>query len=258
MAEPEVRIGTSGWNYRHWRGVFYPPGLPTARWLEFYAREFPTVELNYSFYRLPTPANFATWREQVPDGFDFAVKGNRFITHLRRLADPAEPLARFFASAAALGSCTGPILWQLPPRFRCDLPRLGAFLAALPRDYRHAFEFRDDSWFTQAVYDLLAANDAALCWADRGGETSPLVRTTTWAYVRLHGGLGDGWAYLDVPLRRWADRIADERARGLTVYAYFNNDPHGHAINDARRLRLLLGGGPAETISHGHPREAAT
>src|SRR5688572_22544586 len=203
MPEPEPRIGTSGWNYRHWRGVFYPPGLPPARWLEYYAREFETVEINYSFYRLPTPQNFATWREQVPDGFDFAVKGNRFITHLKRLADPADPLARFFNSVSALRPRVGPILWQLPPRFACDLPRLSGFLAALSRDHRHAFEFRHDSWFVEPVYELLATHNAALCWADRGGESSPLVRTAGWAYVRFHGGLGDGWAYLDHQLRTW-------------------------------------------------------
>jgi uncharacterized protein YecE (DUF72 family) len=257
MPEPEVRIGTSGWNYRHWRGVFYPPGLPTARWLDYYAGEFETVEINYSFYRLPTPANFATWREQVPDGFDFAVKGNRFITHLKRLADPTDPLARFFGSVASLGPRVGPILWQLPPQFACDLSRLSDFLAALPPEHRHAFEFRHDTWFVEPVYELLAAHDAALCWADRGGETSPLVRSANWAYVRLHGGLGDGWAYLDQQLRAWADRIADARAEGLTVYAYFNNDPHGHAINDGRRLRALLGERPS-AVSPAHPRAAAT
>jgi uncharacterized protein YecE (DUF72 family) len=257
MREPKPRIGTSGWNYRHWRGVFYPSGLPAARWLAGYAREFETVEINYSFYRLPTPENFATWREQVPDGFDFAVKGNRFITHLKRLADPVEPLDRFFTSVAGLDDRLGPILWQLPPHFACDLSRLSAFLAALPRGHRHAFEFRHDSWFVQPVYALLAKHEAALCWVDRGGECSPLLPTTSWAYVRLHGGLGDGWAYLDEQLRAWADRIADARDRGLTVYAYFNNDPHGHAINDARRLRVLLDA-PASAVSPARPRAAAT
>jgi uncharacterized protein YecE (DUF72 family) len=257
VPELEPRIGTSGWNYRHWRGVFYPPGLPPARWLEYYAREFETVEINYSFYRLPTPENFANWRKQVLDGFDFAVKGNRFITHLKRLADPSDPLERFFNSVAGLGHRSGPILWQLPPQLACDLSRLSDFLAALPRDHRHAFEFRHDSWFVEPVYRLLAAHKAALCWADRGGDSSPLVRTTSWAYVRLHGGLGDGWAYLDEQLRAWADRIVDARSRGLTVYAYFNNDPHGHAINDACRLRTLLGA-PAPAVSPAHPPAAAT
>jgi uncharacterized protein YecE (DUF72 family) len=239
MALPPLRIGTSGWNYKHWRGIFYPRDVPPARWLEHYTRHFDTVEINYSFYRLPSRENFAAWRERAPDGFLFATKGNRFITHLKRLRDPVEPLARFFASAAGLGPAAGPILWQLPPQFHCDLERLETFLAALPREYQHAFEFRDDSWYCEPVYAALGTHDAALCLADRGGEHTPLVRPASWTYVRFHGGLGEGWAYTDAQLAAWAERIAGYRAEGAAVYAYFNNDPHGHAITDARRLRAL-------------------
>ena len=242
MNPAAVRIGTSGWNYKHWRNIFYPPGLPASRWLEYYVEHFDTVEINYSFYRLPTAENFAAWRERVPPGFLFAVKGNRFITHLKRLTDPGEPLGRFFERARALGPTTGPILWQLPPNFHCDVERLEAFLVALPTDCLHAFEFRHDSWYCEPVYAALAAHDAALCLADRGGGTTPLVRPASWTYVRFHGGLGDGWAYTDEQLRAWAERIARYRAEGAAVYAYFNNDPHGHAIADARRLRELLAG----------------
>jgi uncharacterized protein YecE (DUF72 family) len=242
MAERDLWIGTSGWNYRHWRGVFYPRELPSSAWLAYYARHLDTVEINYSFYRVPKPENFAAWREQTPPGFCFAVKGNRFITHLKRLREPAEPLERFFTSTAPLGDRAGPILWQLPPQFHCDLSRLATFLAALPAAYRHAFEFRHDSWYVEPVYRALAAHDAALCLADRGGSTTPLVRTATWVYVRFHGGQGEGWAYLDDQLATWAERIARYRAEASTVYAYFNNDPHGHAIADARRLAGLLGG----------------
>ena len=241
MASPLVRIGTSGWNYKHWRGVFYPRDLPAGRWLQYYLRHFDTVEINYSFYRLPTAENFVAWREQVPPGFLFAVKGNRFITHLKRLSDPAEPVGRFFARAGELGPTAGPMLWQLPPTFQCDIERLEGFLAALPWEYQHAFEFRHDSWFTDGVYAALRARDAALCLADRGGGTTPLEITASWTYVRFHGGVGEGWAYTQPQLREWAERIADYRAQGLTTYAYFNNDPHGHAITDGRRLRSLLG-----------------
>ncbi|HZS02566.1 MAG TPA: DUF72 domain-containing protein [Chloroflexota bacterium] len=240
MAVPPLRIGTSGWNYKHWRGIFYPRDLPAARWLDFYCQHFDTVEINYSFYRLPSRDNFAAWAEQAPPGFLFAVKGNRFITHLKRLREPDEPLGRFFERASALGPTFGPVLWQLPPQFHCDVDRLRAFLAALPRDCQHAFEFRHDSWFVQPVYDALAAHDAALCLADRGGGNSPLEITASWTYVRFHGGLGDGWAYTDAQLCAWAERLGAYRARGLGIYAYFNNDPHGHAITDARRLRALL------------------
>jgi uncharacterized protein YecE (DUF72 family) len=240
MAAGQVWIGTSGWNYRHWRDIFYPRDVRPAKWLPYYARHFPTVEINYSFYRLPTPENFATWREQVPAGFRFAVKGNRFITHLKRLREPAEPLSRFFASVDELGPTRGAILWQLPPQFHGDPTRLAEFLAALPRGPQHAFEFRHDSWYVDAVYEALARYDAALCLADRGGGTTPLVRTASWVYVRFHGGLGDGWAYTDAEIAAWAERIAGYRAESATVYAYFNNDPHGHAIADARRLRARL------------------
>jgi uncharacterized protein YecE (DUF72 family) len=241
MSAPALRIGTSGWNYKHWRGIFYPLDLRPAAWLAFYLQHFDTVEINYSFYRLPARENFALWAEQVPATFTFAVKGNRFITHLKRLREPDEPVERFFERATALGPTLGPVLWQLPPHFHRDLDRLATFLAALPRDYRHAFEFRHDSWFVQPVYDVLAAHDAALCLADRGGGTSPLEITATWTYVRFHGGLADGWGYTDAQLHTWAERLADYRARGLPIYAYFNNDPGGHAIWDARRLRALLG-----------------
>jgi uncharacterized protein YecE (DUF72 family) len=240
MTAPPLRTGTSGWNYKHWRGIFYPADLPPARWLDYYARHFDTVEINYSFYRLPSIENFAAWADQVPASFLFAVKGNRFITHLKRLRDPEEPIGRFFARASALGPTFGPVLWQLPPQFHRDELRLGVFLAALPRDCQHAFEFRHDSWFVQPVYDALAAYDAALCLADRGGGTSPLEITATWTYVRFHGGLADGWGYTDRQLDTWAGRLAAYRARGLPIYAYFNNDPGGHAIADGKRLRALL------------------
>ena len=240
MALPPLRIGTSGWNYQHWRGIFYPRELPSGRWLELYAEHFDTVEINYSFYRLPSRENFVAWQERAPAGFLFATKGNRFITHLKRLRDPDEPLARFFDRAAGLGPAAGPILWQLPPQFHCDLERLTTFLAALPGEYQHAFEFRHDSWYGEPVYAALARHDAALCLADRGGGTTPLVRPASWTYVRFHGGVGEGWAYTDAQLAAWAERIAAYRDEGAAVYAYFNNDPHGHAINDARRLRALL------------------
>ena len=239
MALAPLRLGMSGWNYKHWRGIFYPRDVRPGRWLQFYVQHFDTVEINFSFYRLPTRENFAAWAEQAPPEFLFAVKGNRFITHLKRLSDPVEPLRRFVERADALGPTFGPVLWQLPPQFHRDQERLDAFLAALPRERQHAFEFRHDSWFVQPVYDALAAHDAALCLADRGGGTSPLEITATWTYVRFHGGLGEGWAYTEPQLHAWADRIATYRARGVPVYAYFNNDPHGHAIIDGRRLRAL-------------------
>ncbi len=236
-----VRIGTSGWVYRHWKGRFYPPGLASSRWLEFYATHFSTVEVNFSFNRLPGAETFAGWRAQTPPGFCFAVKGSRLITHLKRLKDPSSHVATFFAHAEALGEKLGPVLWQLPPRFRRDDERLEAFLAALPADRRQAIEFREASWFVEPVYALLARHGVALCIADSGGVTAPPEPrlTTGWTYLRFHSGLADG-NYTEAQLRHWAGVVAGFRDAGVAVYAYFNNDWEGFAVENARRLQALL------------------
>lgn len=235
-----VRIGTSGWVYRHWQGVFYPPDLRARRWLEFYARHFDTVEVNASFYRLPAESTFARWRAQTPPGFCFGVKGSRFLTHRLRLAEPAGPVSTFFERASALGEKLGPVLWQLPPSFQRDDARLEAFLAVLP-PHRQAIELRHASWFVEPVYLLLARYQVALCLADSGGRTLPPEPrlTAPWTYLRFHAGLANG-DYTEEQLRRWADAIAGFREQGLDVYAYFNNDWQGFAVQDARRLRELL------------------
>ncbi|HEY8477176.1 MAG TPA: DUF72 domain-containing protein [Chloroflexota bacterium] len=234
-----LRIGTSGWNYPHWRERFYPPGLKPSEWLGFYARRFDTVEINYSFYRLPTREAFASWGRVVPEGFVFAVKGSRFITHVKRLRDPAPAVTRFFERAAALGAKLGPALWQLPPQFQRDPARLAAFLQALPEAQRHAFEFRHASWFVDEVYALLRARGAALCIADRDGHHTPLVHTASWTYVRFHSGLAGG-SYTEAQLQGWAERLRQWSEAGVQVYAYFNNDWEGYAPANAARLRELV------------------
>ncbi len=161
-----LRIGTSGWVYGHWRGRFYPPELPQGAWFAHYARAFDTVEINNSFYRLPAAATFDAWREQAPPGFLYAVKASRFLTHMKKLADPEEPLGRFFERAARLGGTLGPILYQLPPRWRVNLPRFEAFLAALPPGYRHVVEFRDASWLREEVFHLMERRGVAHCLHD--------------------------------------------------------------------------------------------
>ncbi len=230
----ELRVGTSGWHYQHWRGVFYPTDLKTRDWLSFYARHFETVEVNNSFYRLPAPETFATWRSNTPEGFTFAVKANRFITHVKRLRDPEEPLSRFFRSAAGLEEKLGPILFQLPPRWQAVPERLRDFARSLPRGYRYVFEFRDPSWFLPEIYQVLEEANCALCAAS--SPAFPEVRRTTadFAFLRFHGGkILYGSKYSREELSEWASYALDLLAEGRDVYAYFNNDAYGYALEDA-------------------------
>lgn len=235
-----IRIGCSGWQYKHWRGDFYPPSLPVARWLDRYAQAFDTVELNNSFYRLPPPEAFTRWRERTPDGFLFAVKASRYLTHLKKLKDPVDPLHRFFESARQLGSKLGPVLYQLPPRWPADVERLRAFLEALPQGVRHVMEFRDPSWYAPDVLGALRETGVALCLHDMAGSTAPRQRVGPLAYVRLHGVTRYGGAYDDETLASWADWMTGEHERGHDVFVYFNNDVGGHAPRDAIRLRERL------------------
>jgi uncharacterized protein YecE (DUF72 family) len=236
-----VRVGCSGWQYRHWRGVFYPDALPASRWLEFYAREFDTVEVNNTFYRLPEAATFARWRTRVPAGFAMAVKASRYLTHLKRLKDPAEPLQRLFERAARLGPALGPVLYQLPPRWPRDVARLTTFLDALP-DHPQAVEFRDPDWYADDVLTSLRAHGVALCVHDMAGSASPRPGQGPFVYLRLHGPERryDG-RYPDARLREWAAWLSARARSGVTCYVYFNNDGGGHAPRDAARLRAMLG-----------------
>jgi uncharacterized protein YecE (DUF72 family) len=235
-----LRIGTSGYVYPHWRnGVFYPAGLPARGELGWYAGRFSTVELNNPFYRVPTPATFARWRDATPDDFVFAVKVNRVVSHIRRLGDVAEPLAQFLEVARVLGDKLGPLLVQLPPYLSIDLGRLERFLALLPSAERWVLEFRDPSWQTPEVYGLLAARRVALCVPVGGRVTPDLVTTAPFTYLRFHAGRGAGGAFLEEELTDWAGKIRGLARSGKDVYAYFNNDRGGHAVRDAARLRSL-------------------
>ncbi len=230
-----LRVGTSGWQYRDWRGVFYPPGLATTRWLEHYAATFPTVEANSPFYRLPAEATFEQWAARTPPGFRFAVKASRYLTHVRRLQQPAEPVATFLDRARGLGPKLGPVLLQLPPTLRVDVDRLHETLAAIPRTVRIVVEPRHESWHVDAVYETLAARDAALCLWDRRGQHGPVVRTASWCYLRLHEGRtqappGYGRQALDT----WVQRLVTTWGRPVDGYVYFNNDAGGHAVHDAQ------------------------
>jgi uncharacterized protein YecE (DUF72 family) len=240
------RIGCSGWNYKTWRGAFYPKGLPARRWLEFYASRFDSVEINNTFYHLPERSTFATWHAQVPGDFLFAVKASRFLTHMKRLREPREPLARLFANASALGRQLGPVLYQLPGNFTIDLERLEAFLGALPRRsngarLRHVMEFRHPSWYVAETYRLLNRHDAALCLHDKEGSEIDEPIDGPVVYLRFHGtsGLYHG-SYSRRTLTRWAHRLAEQLKDGRQVFAYFNNDPDAAAVDNARTLRTAL------------------
>ena len=237
-----LHIGTSGWIYEHWRGVFYPERLPQREWLDFYAREFDTVEINFTFYRLPSRETFQSWRDRAAPAFSYAVKGSRFVTHLKRLRDPEQHVGRFFERLQGLGDRAGPILWQLPPNFHRNDERLRGFLAALPREYRHAIEFRHASWLVEAVFAHLAEDGLALCIPDRPDLPQTVRLTANWTYVRFHGGTDEGGSYTAAQLDDWAERIRAFLARGAAVWVYFNNDWHGHAIRNARDLRARLAG----------------
>ena len=233
-------IGTSGYEYAHWRHDFYAD-VPRSRWLEAYAERFDTVELNATFYRLPKPATFEAWAGRVPAGFRFAVKASRYLTHVRRLREPAEPIERLWSGAARLGQRFGPVLYQLPPRWTPNPDRLAAFLEAVPRDHPQAVEIRDRRWYRDDMLRQLADAGVALCLHDMPGSASEPRPVGPFAYLRFHGaGERYGGRYPPQRLRAWADRIADWTASGLTVWAYFNNDIGGHAVRDAARLREMV------------------
>lgn len=241
---PRLLIGCSGWQYRHWRGGFYPDDLPMSRWLEHYARQFDTVEVNNSFYRLPEAGTFARWRLRVPMRFTFAVKASRYLTHLKRLKDPVEPIERFFDRANHLLGHLGPVLYQLPPRWGCDLERLRVFLEALPHRHPQTIEFRDPDWYRQDVFDLLQRHGVALCVHDMEGSEAPRLPVGPFVYLRLHGPQRYGGRYPDAVLVEWATWLAEQRRAGRDIYVYFNNDIGGHAPRDAVRLREMMGGPP--------------
>lgn len=232
-----IHIGTSGWVYDHWRGLYYPRDLPPRAWFAHYAREFATVEINNSFYRLPSEAAFDAWRKQAPPGFRYAVKASRFLTHMKKLKDPEEPLRMFLERAGRLGGTLGPVLYQLPPHWQVDLPRFEHFLSLLPKGQAHAIEFRDESWLIEEVFRLMERQHIAHCLHDMPPLRIPFRITASPVYLRFHGDAAHGGDYPDAALEAWARRIADWRSQGLDVFAYFNNDACGHALKNARTLK---------------------
>src|SRR5438067_4170077 len=220
QVSPSVRVGCSGWQYRHWRGDFYPAALPLRDWFEYYAERFDTVEINNTFYRLPEAATFAAWGRRAPRGFIFAVKASRFLTHMKKLKDPEDPIERFFSRAKRLQRALGPVLYQLPPRWPVNVQRLELFLKALPRRRAHTIEFREPSWYTDEVFGLLERHRVALCLHDMAGSASGLRAVGPFAYVRFHGVQKYSGRYPDEVLEAWAEWLADRVQRGGQVYAY--------------------------------------
>jgi uncharacterized protein YecE (DUF72 family) len=232
-----VWIGTSGWQYDDWRGPVYPAALRQREWLESYAARFATVESNNAFYHLPERRVFEGWAERTPGDFVMAVKVSRYLTHIKRLADPEEPVQRFLDRARGLGPKLGPALIQLPPQLRCDHERLARALDQFPADVRVAVEFRHPSWFTESIQQLLVDHGAAFCLADRRGVLGPLWRTADWSYLRFHQGRARPRpAYGDAALATWARRLAERWSPDEDVYVYFNNDHRAAAPRDAARF----------------------
>ncbi len=233
-----IHIGCSGWVYRHWRDTFYPPGLPQRQWFSHYAAEFDTVEINASFYRLPLAKTFDGWREKAPPNFRYAVKVNRFITHNKKLLDCADEVAEFVDLARRLGTALGPLLIQLPPSLHRNDDRLASFLQQLPPDLEHVLEFRHASWYAEDVLRLLNSHGTGFVAHDLAGLVSPRWASGRTAYVRFHGTGGKYWGrYSEEQMADWAAWLLEQVAEGRSAYAYFNNDIHGHALEDARTLK---------------------
>lgn len=237
----EVRIGCSGWHYKHWLGNFYPAKMPGSKMLVHYYSHFDTVEINNSFYMLPKPETLRTWRDATPENFLFACKGSRYITHNKKLKDPAATLPNLIPLLEILGEKLGPILFQLPPKWTVNLERLEEFLTALPRHHRYTFEFRETSWLKPELYDFLRRYNAAFCIYELNRYHSPIEVTADFVYVRLHGPGGKyQGSYSDAKLEDWAEQIVEWRAEDLDVFIYFDNDQAGYAAQNALTLKKLV------------------
>ncbi len=238
----EIRIGTSGWHYADWEGRFYPEKLPRSKWLEHYAKDFDTVEINNTFYQQPKEQTYQNWHKQAPKDFLYTVKANRYITHIKRMREPKEPLERFFKGVLLLKEHLGPILYQLPPGLHKDPGRLESFLKVLPTKLTAVFEFRHKSWFSEETYKLLKEFNAGFCIHDMPGMKVPRVITSDVIYVRFHGPTGRYQGNYSKPaLREWAKWIGENTKGKKAVFCYFNNDYNAYAVYNAKTLKEQLG-----------------
>jgi len=241
MKQGRIRIGTSGWSYAHWVGPFYPENMAGRRFLHYYSQHLQSVEINNTFYHLPVRDTLETWKQETPNEFIFACKGSRFITHMKKLKDPLPSTKRFFETIDVLGDKLGPILFQLPHRWKVNPERLENFLERLPSAYRLAFEFRDESWFGPPTYEILAKHQAAFCVYHLAGRWSPHEMTADFVYIRLHGPNGPyQGSYDEATLQTWAKNCVMWARSGKDVYGYFDNDEKGYAVKDAMKLKNML------------------
>lgn len=241
LSTGNIHIGTAGWHYDHWRGPFYPQDLPGKNFLAFYANRFKTAEINNSFYQLPKPKTLTAWRDQVPPGFVFSVKASRYITHMKKLKDGKTTVQPLINAVTLMGEKLGPILFQLPPKWRCNPGRVESFISGLPEGFRYTFEFRDSSWFDPQVYEILKRHNAAFCIYELAGRTSPKEVTADFIYVRLHGPQGAYQGqYSEAVLSGWAGAFSKWAGQGREIFCYFDNDEAGYAAQDALALREML------------------
>ena len=237
----EAHIGTSGFYYEHWRGILYPEGIPKNRWFEYFSREFDTVEMNSTFYHLPRSKTVEGWDSRSPDDFLFSFKASRSISHYKRLRGVKEDLYLFLHLLKPLRHKIAAILIQLPPSLHKDAELLADFFPILPPRWRFVLEFRHESWYDEEIYALLRQYGVAYCWHDFGRKETPILSTTDFCYIRLHGPSGHyQGSYEDTVLWKWDRRIRQEVDRGHEVFVYFNNDMEGNAIRDAQRLKSFL------------------
>lgn len=247
MSKQLIHIGTSGWQYDHWQGPFYPEDLSLSDFLAFYAQHFQAVEINNTFYQLPSEETLTHWRDITPPEFRFSVKASRYITHMKKLKDPVEPVTNFLKRVELLADKLGPILFQLPPNWRFNRERLGSFLEALPDDFQYTFELRDPSWLNPEAYELLAAHGAAFCIYDFDGRLSPKEVTADFIYIRLHGpDVRYQGSYNTSTLAGWAGAFATWSGQGRQIYCYFDNDQAGYAVKNALQLQQMTNPEPTD------------
>jgi uncharacterized protein YecE (DUF72 family) len=238
----KIHIGCSGWHYKHWLGPFYPKDMKASELLDFYVNYFDTVEINNSFYRLPPKQIFENWRKATPKDFFFAVKASRYITHNKKLKDGKELFGNFIEQAEGLKEKLGPVLFQLPPSWKLNLERLEEFLQGLPKGYEYTFEFRNNSWFDDRVYELLSKYNAAFCMYELNAVQTPKEVTADFIYIRLHGpGKAYQGQYKEKILQGWADDFSKWKKKANNIYCYFDNDEKGYAAMDAQRLKGMVG-----------------
>ncbi len=256
MNGQRIHIGTSGWHYDHWKGAFYPDSLPKTNYLEYYADNFHTLEINNSFYQMPQERTLVQWRNLVDEDFIFAFKASRYITHIKKLKDGKQIIPPFLKKIEALGDRLGPILFQLPPQWRFNLERLNSFLNALPSDFRYAFEFRDTSWFNDHTYNALAAHNAAFCVYQVASRTTPQEITADFIYLRLHGPKGTSQGtYAPSVLTDWVDRFIEWAGNGKEIFCYFDNDESGFAAKDAVQMQKILNTRFSQIAHFGNQKE---